>query len=206
MPRVAAPPDVRESILDTATWLMEQFGFKKMTMEAIATEAGIGKATIYGYFDNKEDVALSVIKRHQEAVKARWTDVIASDISPVEQLRAMLLDLVLSAFDKAQRCRQSMDETLSALRHIILRRRYEFNAELARMLAVVLEDGCRRGLFRCSDALTSAQTLITGVSGLSPTNLSPQELGERTEIVVRTNQVIDLMLTGLLAERPDAGA
>ena len=146
MPRVAAPPDVKESVLDAAARLMDRYGYKKMTMDAIAGEAGIGKATIYGYFENKEDVALSVMRRHQESVKARWHEIVKKETSPERCVREMLVILVLAGFDKAQRCRQSMDETLAALRHVILQRRYQFNSELASILAVVIQQGCVAGI------------------------------------------------------------
>jgi AcrR family transcriptional regulator len=199
MPRVAAPPDVKESVLDAALRLMERYGFRKMTMEAIAQEAGIGKATIYGYFENKEDVALSVIQLFYDSVKSRWREIATADTSPEERVRAMLVEMVLRGFDRAQRCRQSMDETLAAFRNVILQRRSQFNRELAGLLAVVLREGRECGHFECADASISAQALITGVSGLNPTNLSPRELGERAEIESRAHQVIDLMLCGLLA-------
>ena len=199
MPRVAATPDVRESVLDAATRLMERNGYKKMTMEAIAHEAGIGKATIYGYFNNKEDVALSVVQRHQEAIRARWSEIAKSEGPPDHRLREMLVTLVLWGFDKAQRYRQSMDDTLASLRHISLRRRRQFYSELALILGTVLAEGRDRGLF-CSCAFEpAARALITGVSGLNPTNLSPEELGERKEIEERAHQIVDLMLTGLLS-------
>ncbi len=165
MSRVAAPPDVRESVLDAATRLMDRYGFKKMTMDAIAGEAGIGKATIYGYFENKEDVALSVMRRYQETVKAGWHEIAEKDSPPDERVREMLVVLVLAGFDKAQRCRQSMDETLAALRHVILQRGYQFSAELATILAVVLQQGCISGLFADTDVNVSAQSMITGISG-----------------------------------------
>jgi AcrR family transcriptional regulator len=201
MPRVAAPPDVKQSVLDAAIRLMERYGFKKMTMEAVAQEAGIGKATIYGYFENKEDVALSVIQLFYDSVKSRWRELASADRAPEERVRAMLVELVLGGFDRAQRCRQSMDETLAAFRSVILHRRYQFNRELAALLAVVLREGCECGRFQCADPAISAQALITGLSGLNPTNLSPRELGEREEIESRAHQVIDLMLSGLLARR-----
>ncbi len=204
MPRVAAPLDVRESVLDAAARLMDRYGFKKMTMEDVAHEAGIGKATIYGYFENKEDVALSVIRRHQQWVKERWHEIADQDDPPDRRLREMLVYLVLAGFDKAQRCRQSMDETLAALRHTILQRRYQFNAEMASLLAIVLQEGCDAGLFACSDTLVGAQAIITSLSGLNPTNLSPRELGERDEIEARTHQVIDLLLSGLLVRNTTA--
>ena len=75
MPRVAVPPDVRQSVLDAAMRLMERYGYKKMTMDDLAQEARIGKATIYGYFNNKEDVALSVIARHQERFREQWREI-----------------------------------------------------------------------------------------------------------------------------------
>jgi AcrR family transcriptional regulator len=185
---------------------MESHGFKKMTMDAIAHEAGIGKATIYGYFSNKEDVALSVFRRYQDSIKERWLEISAASGPPDERVREMLLVLVLGSFDKAQRCRQSLDETLAALRHVILQRRYRYNAEMARLLAVVLGEGCAAGLFACSDIDVCAQALITGVSGLNPSNLSPEELGERREIELRTRQITDLMLSGLLTRaRNDSG-
>jgi AcrR family transcriptional regulator len=201
MPRVAAPQDVREAVLDAATRLMESHGFRKMTVDSIAQEARIGKATIYGYFKNKEDVALSVFRRHQEAVKERWRDLSEDDAPPEARVREMLLVLVLTGFDRAQRCRQSVDETMAVLRHVILQRRYQYYGEMAEHLADVLREGCDSGAFTCADVHAAAHALITGVSGLNPTNLSPQELGERDEIEARTRQVIDLMLGGLATRR-----
>ncbi len=199
MPRVAAPPDVREAILIAAMRLIERSGYKKMTMEDIAHEAGIGKATIYGYFNNKEDLALSVIDHHHRRLMELWRQTLAEEGEPEARLRRMLLAQVLSSFDRAQRCRQSIDETLAALRHVIIRQREKNSAELAQLLVVILQEGCEQGRFTCSDLPTTARTLLTCVSGLSPSNLSARELGERAEIEARTNSVIDLVLTGLYA-------
>lgn len=197
MPRVAAPPDVREAILEAAMRLMEWHGYRKMTMDDIAQEAQIGKATIYGYFSSKEDVALSVIDRKRRVILEQCRAVLASD-APVEaRLRQMVAGIVLNGFDSACRYRQSLDETLASLRSVVLLRRDEWNAELAEPLAVVLQEGCDQGIFACTDAHSAARTLITCVSGLSPTNLSPRELGSREEIAARTHQIVDLILTGL---------
>ena len=197
MPRIAAPPDVREAILDATMRLMEWHGYRKMTMEDIAHEAQIGKATIYGYFDSKEDVALSVIDRKRRVILEQCLAILATNAPPEARLRQMIAGIVLSGFDSACRYRQSLDETLATLRSIVLSRRDEWNAELAEPIAAVLREGCEQGLFSCVNAQEAARTLITCVSGLSPTNLSPRELGSREEIAARVNQVIDLVLTGL---------
>ena len=69
------------------------------------------------------------------------------------------------------------------------------------MLTVVLRQGCDAALFECVSVEESAQTIITCLSGLNPTNLSPQELGERDEIEGRTHRIIDLVLKGLLVRK-----
>ncbi len=201
MPRAAAPPDVPGAILDAAMRLMEWYGYRKMTMDDIAREAQIGKATIYGYFQNKEDVALSVIDRKRRALLARCEAVRSSEGTPEQRLRSVLEDVVLYAFDSAQRYRISLDDALASLRTVVLARREVWNAELAEVISALLEDGCSHGSFQCADCSSTARTIITCLGGLSPSNLSPRELGSREEIVARTDAVIDLMLAGLAVRR-----
>lgn len=204
MARVAIPNDVREAILDAATRLMERYGYKKMTMDDIAQEAQIGKATIYGYFQHKEDVALSVIRRYQQSCHAQWEEIAATDAAPDVRMRRMLVAHVLFGFEIAQRYQKSIDDTLATLRHLILPQREQYLDRLALLLAGVLDEGCNRGLFACADTRVAARTLLTCVSGFSPTNLSPRELGAREEIEARTHQMIDLILVGLMARTNDA--
>ncbi|MCF6459694.1 hypothetical protein C3E88_01370 [Clostridium sp. Cult3] len=52
----------RESILDAATDVFSKYGFFGAKMEDIAKRAGIGKGTIYGYFDSKEALFYEMIK------------------------------------------------------------------------------------------------------------------------------------------------
>ncbi len=197
MPRIACN-DVREAILDAAMRQMEHFGYKKMTMEDIAGEARVGKATIYGYFGSKEDVAMSVITRKWALFAEQWRIMAVSvEIPPDTRLRQMLAAHVLDGFDNIQRYRKSLDESLAALRYLILPRRELYSEQLALILADVLREGCAQRMFICHDALAVARTLLTCVSGLGPTNLSPRELGERAEIETRAHQIIDLALNGL---------
>ena len=45
-----------EQIIETARKLFHQFGFKKVSMDEIAKEAGVTKRTIYAYFSSKEEL------------------------------------------------------------------------------------------------------------------------------------------------------
>ena len=47
---------VRLAILDAANRLVDQHGIAALTLSAVASEAGIGRATIYGYFSGKQEL------------------------------------------------------------------------------------------------------------------------------------------------------
>jgi AcrR family transcriptional regulator len=206
MPRVAAPPDVRAAIVDAATVLMERYGFQKMTIDDIAHEAGIGKATIYGYFENKQEVGLAVIDRYHAEVRERQLEICHRDQPSSEILRLFVLERVMSAFDKSDRYCKSMDDSLATLRPIVLAKRGRFREEEAQMLAELIERGMGAGEFRAGDALTWARTVLTCVGGLMPYSLSPRERNDRETVVRQTNEVLDLILRGMamgVAAEPD---
>ena len=47
---------MKDKILDTATDLFLNLGFKSVTMDDLAEEMGISKKTIYSHFKNKTDL------------------------------------------------------------------------------------------------------------------------------------------------------
>lgn len=49
-------PPMKDKILDTATDLFLNLGFKSVTMDDLAEEMGISKKTIYSHFGNKTDL------------------------------------------------------------------------------------------------------------------------------------------------------
>ena len=64
-------PAPAEKILDAADRLLARFGYRKMTVEDLAKEAGIGKGTVYLSFDAKPDIALACIDRMVARLLAR---------------------------------------------------------------------------------------------------------------------------------------
>src|SRR3712207_5449951 len=116
MRTTATREDTREHILDAANRLLARYGYKKMTMDDLAQEVGIGKGTIYLHFASKEEVALSHIDRIVENLKERLREVASSDASVAARLREMLLTRVLYRFDSVQHYTQSINDVLAAVR------------------------------------------------------------------------------------------
>ena len=116
MVAIAPKEAVKDAILDATDRLLALFGYRKMTVEDIAAEAGIGKGTIYLHFSSKEEVVLSHIDRIVDRLKERLKEIALSDAPAAERIRLMLLTRVLFRFDSIQHYTQSLNDLLAALR------------------------------------------------------------------------------------------
>jgi len=200
MAAIAPKETVRESILDATDRLLARFGYRKMTVEDIAVEAGIGKGTIYLHFNSKEEVVLSHVDRIVDRLKQQHLAVIArSKHTALERIRQMLLARVLFRFDSIQHYTQSLNDLLAALRPGLLARRARYFEEEAQIFAEVLAEGRASGEFEIENDLAAARAMLEATNGLLPYSLSTNELGERDEVERRTSAIADLLLRGLLS-------
>ena len=189
---------IRDEILDATDRLLARFGYKKMTIDDLAREVGIGKGTVYLHFSSKEEIALSHIDRIIERMKVRLKEISSADVSPDERLREMLLTRVLFRFDSVQHYTQSLNDLLADLRPRLLARRRRYFEDEAQIFAEVLKEGDKIKIFSIPDALKAAETLLVATNSLLPYSLSSKELGKRSEIEERVRRLADLLLAGLL--------
>jgi AcrR family transcriptional regulator len=193
----AQPQSTRDAILDATDRLLARYGYKKMTIDDLAREVGIGKGSVYLHFESKEEIALSHVDRIVERVKARLHTIAESKGSPETRIKKMLVERVLMRFDSVQHYSQSMNELLGQVRSRLLERRKRYFEEEARIFARVLAEGKASGVFKIKDPADAGRTLIDVTNALLPYSLSAWELGERDEIVKKITNVAELVLNGL---------
>ena len=197
MRTTALREEVREAILDATDRLLARYGYKKMTIEDVAQEVGIGKGTIYLHFSSKEEVALSHIDRIVERLRERLRAIAQMDAPPAERLRRMLIERVVFRFDSVQHYTQSLNDLLAALRPRLLARRESYFAEEAQLFSEVLSEGKRLKMFTFDDALATAELFLMASNSLLPYSLSTRELGEREDIKDKIERLADLLLAGV---------
>jgi len=83
------PVSKAESILAAAKRSFLAAGFGAVSMDTIAREAGVSKATVYAHFDGKEELFGAVIERECERYFARFS---VSELDPCD-VRASLMVL-----------------------------------------------------------------------------------------------------------------
>ena len=192
---------IKDLILDATDRLLARYGYRKMTVEDISIEAGIGKGTIYLHFSSKEEVVLSHIDRIVERLKERLREIAGSEATAAERLRWMLQTRVLFRFDSVQHYTQSLNDLLAALRPGLLARRAQYFEAEAQIFAEVLTAGREAGEFSFDDELVTAHALLQATNGLLPYSLSASELGSRGEVSQRVADVADLMVRGVISRK-----
>ena len=160
--------DVRQKILDAAEQRLWHYGFKKTTIDEIASDAGVGKGTVYLYFDGKEEIGLAIVSAYKKRSLLE-IEAIARDPekSPVQKLTEMLQYPVLNVY---QSCRESpaMQEMIVAIKPHIRQHIQPLAEQEYELLAGVLEEGNQLGILDVPDTLGAARLLKTMMTGLMP--------------------------------------
>ena len=187
----------RDAILDATDEMLRLFGYRKMTIDDLAREVGIGKGTVYLYFPSKEEIALCHIDRIIERLKVKLWEIANSDIAPEKKIKKMLIERVMFRFDAVQHYSTSLNELLAQLRPRLLERRTRYFQEEANIFTKVLNEGKSVGDFSGEAAVVS-QSLLIATNSLLPYSLSTFELGSRDDIEAKVKRMADLLLKGIL--------
>ncbi|BBY42175.1 TetR/AcrR family transcriptional regulator [Mycolicibacterium celeriflavum] len=89
----------RDRLLDAAETCLQSRGLSGTTMEDIARQAGVSRATVYRYFPSRESVVSGVIVRAAE----RYLHRISGRISAHTDLGSAILDFVAATVRAARR-------------------------------------------------------------------------------------------------------
>jgi len=84
----------RNEIIDAAERVVFSEGFEHATMDAVAQEAELSKATIYLYFKSKEDLYFAIFMRGQERLFNMVDDALQRLRSTQKKLEAFLKTVV----------------------------------------------------------------------------------------------------------------
>jgi AcrR family transcriptional regulator len=198
MRKTAKREDIRDLILDTVDNLLARYGYKKMTMDDVAREVGIGKGTIYLHFPSKEELVLAHVDRIAERVVMRLREIAGLPESPDRRLRKMLVTRIVFRFDSVSHYSQNLSDLLSSVRTALLARRGAYFEKEGAVLEDVLREGARLGSLDCPDPRTASLVLIESTNSLLPFNLSARELGRREDVEGRAGRIADLLVKGLL--------
>lgn len=140
----------RELILAAAQEVFFEKGYHSATSEEIAKRAGIGKGTIYQYFDSKLEIFLEMHRLYIAQYSEMLSDLIDGNCSFEENLRRLVHFHVENMEELARYAMRFLSETPPA--HLESSQSIEILNDVKRNVRIVLErlinNGKRRGEIR----------------------------------------------------------
>jgi AcrR family transcriptional regulator len=190
----------REEIVKAAGLVLKQHGLGGTTIEAIAKEAGVDRATIYYYFADKGAIFGEVMHGGLAEMVAALEEVAASGDSPEVQLRGSIR-VVMRAFEQHYPqlyvfFTEDSSSVIDGELHteiIAAGRRYED------LLDVVVRDGIRQGIFQTSLPPKAFTKMVAGMLNWTSRWFVPGGILDADDVA---NGMADTILAGVLVEEP----
>ena len=158
-------PAQSEKILNVAVRLFATHRFHEARMDDIAAAAGVGKGTLYRYFNDKDELYVALLDRAAVQLSELLMDTTARPGDPPARLEA-IVDTILSYFDK-------QPHVFDLVQHAEALHRPEqrFPWQTTRSLSIdltteILEEGNRTGVFRIPDVGLATLMLLGGLRAI----------------------------------------
>ncbi len=175
----------RAQLLDVARRVFGKSGFHSVSMEEVATEAGVTKPILYDHFPSKKELYLALLEADLSVLHENVRKALNSPIGNRERIRASFQAYFDFVQEEADGFRLLMQETVSAereFRNRVERVREQILSEVADL--IVRES---KGKLQREHAETVALALIGMGETVAQRQLgrSPQTRQEALEILVR---------------------
>jgi AcrR family transcriptional regulator len=170
----------RKEIFDSSAHLILEKGFNETSMREIAKAAGIGKSTLYDYFQSKDEILASYFEGEIVKITERALEIIQQSDDVTEKLKKiMLMHLKYLVENKHTFLKLSVEtQRLSTeSQRQIQEKRHAYQD----MLRELIEEGIREEEFRPINPLLAARNifnlLASAVFTSRPTG-TPEEMLE----------------------------
>jgi AcrR family transcriptional regulator len=179
-------PERAERMLEVAARLFGTQHFHEVRMDDVATGAGVGKGTIYRYFEDKDELYLALLARAGDRLSERIRAEVAAANAPLAKLEALstavltFFDEQPHVFDLIQRAdaQRGLDTPWQKTRE-----------EAIRLVLAIFAEGRDGRTFCVSDPTVAALVLLGGLRAVI-------RFGPRPHTAEQARQIVHMVLFG----------
>ncbi len=164
----------RELILNATEKLMCRMSGNEITISLIAKEAGIGKGSVYYYFDCKEQLFDEIITRsYKNAIHEFFSDL-QTETSALAKIRLLFQTIVKPEFQDKQ---TNLIRKFNLQDNIQLHNKMKYIAvqEISPVLTALLQQGCAEGTIQTDTPKESAEMIVAVLTFFFDTTIFPDE-------------------------------
>ena len=192
-------------ILRAAQRRFAAYGYSKVTMDEIADDIGMAKASLYYYFPTKEAIFRAVVRHEQE-------EFLAGAKSALRQTEAAELKLIqyvqhrLKLAERLNNLSHTHQDSWHDVKPVFKELFSEFSQRELRCVTQILQDGNKAGQFHAEHPQRTAQMILHVLHGLhmrllrmSPNYaVTPEERGQFEE---EAQHFVSMILHGIVKQK-----
>lgn len=164
-----ANPDKRERILRAATKVFAKNGFYATRVSEIAKEAGVADGTIYLYFENKDDVLISIFQDRIGKLLTILREIAAREVSVEERIVAVI-EMQLGLLEAQRDLAEVVTVNLRQSSRLLKQYAAPLFSEYLELIAGVIAAGQKEGVIRSDvSPRIAARALWGALDGLAVT-------------------------------------
>ncbi len=184
-----------DRLLDAAEARFRRFGYKRTTVEDLATEAGTGKGSVYLHFESKQDVYLAVVERSLEHFLAAAEAALSVEGASPDLLRSLVV-VTIDHYSHDELLRSSLFGDTDLVAGEVAQLASDLQRERIRsLLRGVLTRGKAEGSVRHDiDVEAAASVLHDSGWALVKTGLASDDPAELETLLEAFNSIVGLGL------------
>lgn len=152
---------IEEHLLEVAAQRFASVGYRQTTLEDIARHAGVAKASMYRYFENKQELLAKIFIKVANTLASSLQPLLIEPLAPEEKLRRTLRELLKTIGENVAFYTVFYSEEADLpqrLRAEIAEVRQRFFTNMERIFA----EGMEKGAFRQVDA----KLIVYAITGM----------------------------------------
>lgn len=183
----------KEKILEAAVNIFSGKLFHQVKMEEIASQAGVGKGTLYLYFESKEELFRQTLRYATDLYYFKLKESLEKIDSPREKLHEVA-SLQINFLQEHLKLIYLLAGESMAPPLIFQEEIHKARKKLLSLLEGVILEGIKRGEFRSLDATLAARVYLGGIISLLHDIFNEDEIVEDGDLI--TERFTELYLKG----------
>jgi AcrR family transcriptional regulator len=198
MARQVRSQTTRRKILDAAIEVFGEVGYAAAAWGTIIERTGMTKGALYHHFDSKESLASAIIEEGSDTLLAAFRNV-GGPASPAleNMIHGTFTVANVLRSDKVARAAEQLTAALSGFNEAAAR----FYARLVELMAAEARRASAEGDLRPDlDPAMVSEMIIGAMLGIQLLSNAISAEGPERDLVARTGQVWELLLSGIVTE------
>jgi len=186
----------KQDILKAARGVFAQKGLHAATLDEIAGKSEFAKGTIYGYFQNKEDLFACMLEEEMLKFEQCVIQVINMPLSPVAKVEKLVKTMLLVFDQNVDYLRLLNAERPGVSTLHVGKKMMKYFKTLTDAVSELIKEGIKKGFFAAVDSRRTAVALFNLVHGSAMSSLlNKKKINDPKE----AKFITDLFLNGIKA-------